>query len=484
MSLGPESEHRECRARWRGSDGREWVFPVLHLELHVVAVECPDPSMGLRISQLLPGFRVTAGGRQIYSGRAVVHELMATGHSLIVRVRVEEGWQLLTEASSSALCASLDQWLQGWRRELRIDPRYREVVMDLHTFLMGLGSWCGQIELESGVARGREGGVHRRRLATLLAPRVQPQLQGLFERFEGVSREMEERNRPFFEAYARRVLHPVLLCSPFVSRAYRKPLGYAGDYETVDMMFRDPCEGETLFAQIINYYALHLTPIQAHRNRVAYLTDLLEREALRCSATGLPLRYLSLGCGPAREVQAFIRRSPIAAAVDYTLVDYDPTAVQYVREVMAGISTLDGRPLGFRVLRKSLRRFLHRPTPAQPSAAPDSGYDLICCAGLFDYLPDALCRQATESMEGMLRPGGCLVLTNVDENPCRFQMEVFLDWQVAARDCHDLAALLPPGMATERVECRSELTGVNLLMEIRQPESARARGPELQTRPG
>ena len=42
------------------------------------------------------------------------------------------------------------------------------------------------------------------------------------------------------EAYLRRHLHPLLLCSPFAYRTYQKPLGYAGDYEMVNMIVRDP----------------------------------------------------------------------------------------------------------------------------------------------------------------------------------------------------------------------------------------------------
>ena len=37
-----------------------------------------------------------------------------------------------------------------------------------------------------------------------------------------------------------------------VYRAYTKPLGYAGDYEVVNMMLRDPFEGDSLFAKVIN----------------------------------------------------------------------------------------------------------------------------------------------------------------------------------------------------------------------------------------
>jgi extracellular factor (EF) 3-hydroxypalmitic acid methyl ester biosynthesis protein len=484
MPLAPEFEHHECCAQWRHSDGRDRVFPLLHLDLHAIAFECPDPSLDLRTSQRLPDFQVVAHGRQLFRGRAVISELIATSHSLLVQVRVEDGWEPLPELSPSTLCTAFDHWLHNWRRHLHLDPACKEAVLDLHTFLQELRSWCAQIELETRTGPGQNAACAGTKLCALLAPKVEPQLRGLFDRFEVATQRLDPHRRPAHAAFARRLLHPLLLCSPFVSRTYGKPLGHAGDYEMVNMMFREPCHGESLLARTINYYALQLPPIQAHRNRIQYLADLLEREALRQSSAGKSLRYLSIGCGPAQEVQQFARRSTLAADVQFTLIDFERAAVQHVREVLSSIPTVNARPLRFHVSRQSLKQFLRLQSRPPLAAQPDSGYDLICCAGLFDYLADPVCRLATETLATLLRPGGCLLVTNVDQNPCRFQMEAFLDWHVVPRSRRELLALLPPTIPTDTVDCRSELTGVNLLMEIRQPQGALARGTTPRTRPG
>ncbi len=41
---------------------------------------------------------------------------------------------------------------------------------------------------------------------------------------------------PVHQAFGKRHLHPLILGSPFVYRTLQKPLGYAGDYEMVNMM--------------------------------------------------------------------------------------------------------------------------------------------------------------------------------------------------------------------------------------------------------
>ena len=55
----------------------------------------------------------------------------------------------------------------------------------------------------------------------------------------------------------------LLLSSPFLYRAYQKPLGYAGDYEMVNMIARDPYEGGSLFAKVVNLWFLSQWPARA-----------------------------------------------------------------------------------------------------------------------------------------------------------------------------------------------------------------------------
>ncbi len=64
---------------------------------------------------------------------------------------------------------------------------------------------------------------------------------------------------------------------------------------------------------------------------------------------------------------------------------------------------------------------------------PESGflptYDMIYCAGLFDYFPDNVCRSLVSLYHRWVRPGGLLVTTNVHpKNPDRFVDGHLLEW--------------------------------------------------------
>src|SRR6185436_12964336 len=129
--------------------------------------------------------------------------------------------------------------------------------------------------------------------------------------------------------FAKRLLHPLVLCSPFVYRTYHKPLGYAGDYEMVNMILRDPYEGASLFAKIVNVCFLKNPPAEAHRNRIKYLTTKLGEETRRVCAGGRREKILNLGCGPAKEIQNFMLLDDLSDRTAFTLLDFNDETIEH-----------------------------------------------------------------------------------------------------------------------------------------------------------
>src|SRR5439155_16755173 len=123
----------------------------------------------------------------------------------------------------------------------------------------------------------------------------------ILEKFEETAGHIESDLRPLYMTYFKRQIHPLALCSPFLYRTFKKPLGYAGDYEMVNMMLRDPFEGSSMFAKMLNRIFLNIPPVVAHRDRITYLIQLLVSEAKRAACQDRAMRVFNLGCGPAKE---------------------------------------------------------------------------------------------------------------------------------------------------------------------------------------
>jgi len=274
---------------------------------------------------------------------------------------------------------------------------------------------------------------------------------------------------PFHRTYAKRQLHPQLLCSPFAYRTYQKPLGYAGDYEMVNMILRDPLEGSSLFSKVVNSWFLSQRPAEAHRNRISYLTKIIARESRRMVRNGQAARIFNLGCGPAGEVQNFLSQDEVCNYTSFVLLDFNDETLQHTRKILEDLKSKYDRETKIEVVKKSVHQVLReesKPGAQQP------GYDLVYCAGVFDYLSDRICKRLMDIFYYMLEPGGLFVATNIDaSNPSRYGMEYLLDWHLIHRNSEQLYALIPERARPENAQVKSDETGVNIYVEVRKPHA-------------
>jgi extracellular factor (EF) 3-hydroxypalmitic acid methyl ester biosynthesis protein len=292
----------------------------------------------------------------------------------------------------------------------------------------------------------------------------------MHERLESVSEGIEAELRPVHQNFAKRQLHPLVMCSPFAYRTYHKPLGYAGDYEMVNMILREPYEGGSLFAKVVNLWFLSQWPARAHRNRISHLKDLLKEESRRAAGRGRSIRVLNLGCGPAREIQEFLAEDELCDHAQFNLPDFNEETIQYTSRVLDEAKRRYGRRTTIQVQKQSVQHVLKE--GARPRVGgPDGRYDFIYCAGLFDYLPDRTCVQVMNVFYDWLAPGGLLAATNVEDcKPFRHMLEFVLDWHLIYRGVKKSAALLPKRAEAKHARIFKDPTEVNVFIEVRKPD--------------
>jgi extracellular factor (EF) 3-hydroxypalmitic acid methyl ester biosynthesis protein len=459
----------------QNSQGIEIQATLLRLTRHVAAFEVYVPSLILRMSEVLSEFKIVIHDRPVYSGRAVVSGLVNAGTVLVCEVSLDESWLDFTFAGGQEqlphrLQAGFGEVLQHWQKTYKVLPEFKVVVADMQSLLLELRHWLEQVELQIRSEPAGDRAKMEREAAQQLAAPVLDAIDCLGDRFEEIASRLEPEARPVHIHYTKRQLHPILLCSPFGYRTHQKPLGYAGDYEMVNMIVRDPYEGSSLFAKIVNAWFLNQLPAQAHRNRLKILKEKLIGEAARAASQGRPARILNLGCGPAGEIQEFLIEQPISEQAQFTLLDFNEETVQHTSQVLNEIKSRHARHTSFQVQKKSVQHLLKE--AAKPGAnTQDKRYDFIYCAGLFDYLSDRVCKQLTAVFYEWLAPGGHLLTTNVDASrPFRNKLEFILDWNLIYRTGRELVALKPAAAALEDCSVKSDLTAVNVFLEIKRPE--------------
>lgn len=456
----------------QSSQGLSFRGSLLGLTRFHAVFEIYDPAVVLRLSEVISELKIILSDRPVYSGRAVISNLVNAGTVLVCDAKLEEGRFNLTAfpplAAADHVRAGFSSFLEQWQKLYRVLPEFKVVVADMQTFLTDLRLWLEQVELEIRAAPAADRAGLEQAAAGEIGRAAVSAFDALHERLEALSEKIETEHRPVHQVFAKRHLHPLMLCSPFASRTFHKPLGHAGDYEMVNMILRDPYEGGSLFAKIVNLWFLSQWPAKAHRNRIAFLKQRLVEEAVRARKRGRPARVLNLGCGPAREVQEFLMESELCEHANFTLWDFDAETIAHTSRILEDLRVRYGRRTRPAVERRSVHHVLKEGGKPQVKEETPQ-YDYIYCAGLFDYLSDQTCRQLMGIFYRWLAPGGRLVATNVDAcKPFRHMLEFVLDWHLIYRDARQGAALIPAQAPPEAGCVHKDPTEVNVFIEVRK----------------
>lgn len=443
---------------------------LLKLTCHLAVVEIYNPNIILRSSEVLTDVKIVIQSRIIYSGRAVVSNLVTAGSMAMCELKLDEAKfdvaSHLPASGQSLVEKGFSDFLDHWQKIYRVHPEFKVIIADMQTFLTDLRLWLEQVEVGLRSTPPGDRLKFEQDLAQSLSTAAVGAVNNLFECFEDVASKVEPELVPAHQAFGKRQILPLLLASPFVCRTYQKPLGYAGDYEMVNMMFREPAEGGSLFAKMINIYALQLPPIIGHRNRIQMLVTRLIEEARRVVPKGRPLRVFNLGCGPAHEIQRFLALEPISSDVHFTLCDFNDETLAHTGSILTNLSQRHGRRTVIDMQKKSVHQILKQADRVKLPV--NEAYDVVVCAGLFDYLSDKVCRKLVQIFHDMLGPGGLLITTNVDVHPARNEMEYFLEWHLIHRNSRQMRDLAPTRAAKDDVLISRDSSGVNVFMDVRK----------------
>ena len=467
----PASEVRESRVTFQSRDGLELRGAPVRMTRHQVVFELYSPAVVPQLSEASQKFEIILQGRTAYSGRAVVRNLVNAGTKTVCEVTLDETqWtdlnQILALQKEGQIVKEFKSFLKEWQKFYTVSPEFKLVVADMQTFMHDLRLWLEQVELGIRALDRGEREKFEKKTTQEIAEVVLPLIDALFEKFEDVAKDLPEEQKSAHARYLRQHLHQLILAAPFARRTFEKPLGYAGDYEMVNMILRNGYEGDSLFGKIIHHWFVQQPPATAHRNRIKYLTERIELEAYRVARGGGTARIFNFACGPAVEVQNFFRSS-FSDKVELTLADFNAETLEYVNQMLGKIRGLLRVQTAVHFQKKTVYQLLKENLKA---AGEKPQYDLVYCAGLFDYLPDTTCQQLMDVFYDMVAPGGLLVATNVEpSNPLRYGMEHLLDWHLIYRREPELRAVRPSRAADDDVSVRTDATGVNLFIEVRKP---------------
>jgi extracellular factor (EF) 3-hydroxypalmitic acid methyl ester biosynthesis protein len=458
----------------RTGTGVELRGKLIKLNRLVIAFEIYDPGAVLRLSETLGDLKIFIDDKEVYSGRGVISNLLQTAALIACEVKLDEpGVYVGINMPSNGNISFLDAYktfFGKWQNQAKILPEFKMAVLDIQSYLSDLKLLLEQIEISIVAHPSNSRAEIEPQIFKDLSPAILSSINAMHERFEEIAGRIDPEMRGPYQALVHRHLHPLFLCAPFGHRTYHKPLGYAGDYEIMNMIHRNTFEGGSLYARVVHYWLVNQWAAKSVRNRVAHMKNKLVQEVARVVREKRVAKILNLGCGPAREVQDFLMEHRLSDHAEFTLLDFDAETLDYATSRLEEIKRSHKRETIIRKKQMSVTQLIKY--MSQPASSPlGTGFDLIYCGGLFDYLTDQMCRQLVGLFYEWIAPGGLVIVANMhaEQRPFRHMVEYLLDWHLIYRDAACMASFAPEKASKDDWSVISEAVAVNLFLEVRKP---------------
>jgi len=347
----------------------------------------------------------------------------------------------------------------GWRTKGQ--ERFKALTGELRLMLEDARIKFDELEasLPWHIAHGEHGSPARDALIALVENEFSRDVVQVSAEIDAALRLATGSERDALREYSTRYLHELLMLSPWMHRARTKPLGYPGDFELMNRVYGNYFAGTTLFAKAVDL-SFALTPAAvAVRARKDLLKGLLST-AIDEKADPGPVRILSIAAGPAQEIFELLReRETLPRPLEIVLFDQDKRALSFSFGRLQRLVSQKWRDqVSVLHLHDSIQGLLRGPAVFSGHGA----FDVVYSCGLFDYLQQRTSVSLCKSLYSLVKPGGTLYVGNmVPENPCRWFMELHLDWFLVYRahaEILDFAKLAAPDASIEIIE---ESTKVN-----------------------
>ncbi len=167
---------------------------------------------------------------------------------------------------------------------------------------------------------------------------------------------------------------------------------------------------------------------------------------------------------PAEEVLRVLKSEEVSDVIDFVLLDFNDETIKYTKARLEDARARYGRSANIIFEKKSVHQVLKMASRGDFQKAE---YDLVYCAGLFDYFSQKVCKKMVELFSTLVTPGGEVLVTNVaDTNPVSDWMEYVMAWDLIYRSREEMEDLIPERCANFSRQIDVDATGVNYFLKL------------------
>jgi len=428
------------------------------------------PAVGAALHELTVSF----DGHETYRGAAVVTSVRARDDRWIVGASFTDA---LMDVDDVLAVRDVRLWqarsgmdLSIARRPWHVDGHetFKSLVCEMRLLIEDARADLDRLEKELpwSVVNGEDSAA-RSTLIEALRTGFVAEMTGLGRRLDAEMKRAQPQDLPQLKRLSQRHLDELMMPAPILHRARTKPLNYPGDFEIMRFIYERHFEGTTLFGKAMHLWGVAFDPSAMIRSRKDHLKSMLIQR-LQGAARGELTRIISVAAGPAQEVfETLSEAREIPGEVELVLFDQDKRALSFAfPRLQQLVASRWGSRVRIVYLHDSIKRLL-----ADPMLFRQHGtFDIVLCAGLFDYLDQRKATLLTRSLYGSLAPGGSAWIGNVvPEVTARWLLEFHLDWYCDYKSREQTLAFATEGAPGAEVTIDVEPMGFNLFAVVTRP---------------
>jgi extracellular factor (EF) 3-hydroxypalmitic acid methyl ester biosynthesis protein len=418
---------------------------LLNFSKYGLSLFVKSPRFVVKKSDILRNINIVIDDKIIYTGDGLIVDLTQKSDSIKLRIALKNGEIEIADILSISNKSKVDYALSKLTDNLSIadivSSEFRDNISQTSYVLKNTKNILDTFETDIKNYDAKMQTILIDEMFAKLNKEIYPKLDILIEDLDKIFNKINKKEIDIYKIYFQKVLHPLMMLAPVLHRTYSKPLGIAGDYEMMNMFYRNAYEGETLFGEFMHKYTCYQKMGISISTRTDFVCEKIRNSLKDFLKNGGDIfKISSIASGSALELQKLLACEKNTDYMDITLLDFLDQAIEHSQSKINELIKKNKRVTKISFIKESIFNLIKDKNALNKI---QNNQNIIYSIGLFEYLADPTCKLLFKLLFEKLREGGILIVGNYRPN-VSFQswMELGLDWFLIYRDKEKLLSLI------------------------------------------